>query len=299
MRYAIKAAAIATGVSESRLRTWERRYGVPRPGRSESGRRLFSEGDLTAIRRMAALVAAGFPPSEAAASVLTEGVGPPAVAQPEETQSHPLASTVREASLGLDEPATARALRDAVASLGWTDALEQVLMPALHSLGRSWEENAIISANEHFATELIRRQISAALVVLPVANPGAPSVLLACPAGERHELGLLALCLLLRERHLATVYLGADVPTPDLVWAARNTGVAAICLSATTRSGLASLARAAREIVSARLPVRLFVGGPAFRKASDEVAVVGVMLPQSMAAAAELIVERLTRGMKS
>lgn len=299
MRYTIKAAAIATGISQSRLRTWERRYGMPRPGRSASGRRLFSEEDLAAIRRMAALVGAGFPPSEAAASVLTEGVESQATTQPAETQSHPLVSTIQQASLVYDEPAIVRALRDAVASLGWAVALEQVLMPALRSLGRSWEENAIISANEHFTTELIRRQITAALVVLPVANPDTPIVLLACPAGERHELGLLALCLLLRERHLATVYLGADVPTPDLLWAARHTGIAAICLSATTRSGLASLARAAREIVSARLPVQLFVGGPALRETIDEVTVVGVTLPQSLAAAAELIVKGTSRGTRT
>jgi DNA-binding transcriptional MerR regulator len=299
MRYTIKAAAIATGVSESRLRTWERRYGVPRPGRSASGRRLFNEQDLAVIRRMAALVGAGVPPSEAAASVLSEGVDLQTAPQPVQLRAHPLASTVQQASIGYDEPATVGALHEAVSSLGWAEALEQVLMPALRLLGRSWEENAIISANEHFTTELIRRQIAAALVVLPGAHSDAPVVLLACPTDERHELGLLALCLLLRERRLGTLYLGADVPTPDLLLAAKRTNIAAICLSATTPSGLASLARAAREIASARVTARLFVGGPALRQATDDVTVVGVTLPQSLAAAVELIVERLSQGVKT
>ncbi|MCA9849313.1 MAG: MerR family transcriptional regulator, partial [Dehalococcoidia bacterium] len=34
MRYTVRAAARATGVTEGRLRTWERRYGIPKPGRS-------------------------------------------------------------------------------------------------------------------------------------------------------------------------------------------------------------------------------------------------------------------------
>ena len=53
MAYSIKAAAMATGISESCLRTWERRYGIPRPTRSSSGRRRFDESDLGVIRRMA------------------------------------------------------------------------------------------------------------------------------------------------------------------------------------------------------------------------------------------------------
>ena len=40
------AAARSLGVSEARLRNWERRYGVPCPARSESGRRLYSEAEM-------------------------------------------------------------------------------------------------------------------------------------------------------------------------------------------------------------------------------------------------------------
>ncbi|MBM4415144.1 MAG: MerR family transcriptional regulator [Chloroflexi bacterium] len=72
MRYTVQAASIVTGVSESRLRTWERRYGVPLPSRSESRRRWYEEADLVVARRMAALVAAGIPVSEAARGALTE-----------------------------------------------------------------------------------------------------------------------------------------------------------------------------------------------------------------------------------
>src|SRR5689334_8702602 len=76
MRYTVKAAARATGVAESTLRTWERRYGVPRPERTPSGRRRYGEDDLTVIRRMAALVEAGLPASEAAIAA-PHGEAPP------------------------------------------------------------------------------------------------------------------------------------------------------------------------------------------------------------------------------
>jgi MerR family transcriptional regulator, light-induced transcriptional regulator len=62
VNYTVKAAARATGMSESRLRTWERRYGIPSPGRSATGRRRYNDDDLALIRRMAALVHVGCQP---------------------------------------------------------------------------------------------------------------------------------------------------------------------------------------------------------------------------------------------
>ena len=66
MRYSVGAAARATGVAESRLRTWERRYGIPSPGRSDSGRRLYDDADIEVIRQMASLVDRGIPAALAA-----------------------------------------------------------------------------------------------------------------------------------------------------------------------------------------------------------------------------------------
>ena len=71
MNYTVLAASKATGINSSRLRTWERRYGIPRPNRSNTGRRLYDEDDLLLIRRMMALVNAGLPASEAAKSALS------------------------------------------------------------------------------------------------------------------------------------------------------------------------------------------------------------------------------------
>ena len=66
-KYTVREVEERTGVPASSLRQWERRYGFPKPERSESGYRYFSEGDIDAISRMRDLVAEGVPPSRAAA----------------------------------------------------------------------------------------------------------------------------------------------------------------------------------------------------------------------------------------
>lgn len=286
MRYTVKAAALATGVSESRLRTWERRYGIPSPDRSATGRRLYDERDLTVIRRMAALVEAGISASEAAAAARIEGPMP--AIKPARVE-HPLAASLVAASVSYDEPAAETVITEAVQSLGWGRALDDVVMPALRHMGQFWGDETIVSATEHFATEVVRRQIASAYVSTPAADETAPSSLLACPEEERHEVGLLGLALLLRLDGLGVFYLGADVPAYDLIVAARDSNADAVCLSATLDSSVATLRRTARTFVSSRLRVRLFVGGPAFTNGARVEDVPGVHLPPSLSAAADLI----------
>ena len=45
-----KAVSIETSVPPDTFRAWERRYGVPRPQRTQGGHRLYSERDITIIR---------------------------------------------------------------------------------------------------------------------------------------------------------------------------------------------------------------------------------------------------------
>lgn len=290
MRYSVKAAAIATGVSESRLRTWERRYGIPRPARSPTGRRLYDEDDLAVIRRMAALVAAGFPASAAAEAALIEEE--PMAVEDAQAQENPLVGDLVQASLAFDELAVTQIVREATKP-DWDKALEAVFFPALKRIGDYWSEGTTSCVTEHFTTEVIRREFSASLAGLPDPKPGAPSVLLACPEDERHEIGLLALSLLLRQRGLRVLYLGADVPATEMLFAAQRTEPAAICLSATTGSGLASLGRTARTVVSSHLSTRLFVGGPAFGRNSGDETIPGIRLPHSIRAAADVMADSL------
>ena len=286
MRYTVKAAARATGISESRLRTWERRYGIPSPNRAPTGRRLYDEDDLAVIRRMAAMTDAGMAAAQAAEAARS-GVD---IAEEPQAVEHELVAVLAAAAESFDEAAFVSGMREAIEGQGWASALGAVIFPALKRVGIYWETSVIPPANEHFAAELVRREILGSLKTLPNGATEQPMVLLACPEDERHDLGLSALNLLLRNDGLRTVYLGADVPTGDLFSACDLISPAAICLSATSAIGMASLVRASRAIVASRR-VRLFFGGPAMSASGTQAA--GIRLPDSIADAAEAIVKLL------
>lgn len=292
MNYTVQAAARATGVSESRLRTWERRYGIPKPQRSPTGRRLYDEDDLALIRRMAALVESGIPAAQAAEAARTQGGLEAALPEPEAMDEAGVRMVTAAATF--DHDAATEALRDAVARLGWADALDRAIYPALNEVGDAWRRGSITPAHEHFVSELIRRELSAAVVERDV-EAGEPTVLLACVEDERHDLGLLGLALMLQEEGVPVVYLGADVPTSELLHAGASVAPAAICLSATAPNSVPMLAVGARAVIAARLPVKLFVGGPALADPGSE-DVPGVRLPASTAEAARLIARSLAAG---
>jgi DNA-binding transcriptional MerR regulator/methylmalonyl-CoA mutase cobalamin-binding subunit len=291
MHYTVQAAARATGVSESRLRTWERRYGVPRPARSTSGRRLYDEADLAVIRRMTALIEAGLSAAQAAEAAGSETDGAVVAIEQPMAAPHPAIAELVGAAVGYDEHRAVGVIRRAFDELGPAAAFERVLFPALFDIGRGWQRGELSIANEHFASELIRRETLAAVAAAAAAAIGAPRVLLACVAGERHDLAIAALWLVLSEASCMVLYLGADVPTPDLVSAAQWADPDVIALSATAPTSLPALAEAGRSLIRARVRGRVFFGGPALGYApEDATAIPGGRLPVSLAQSSEVLV---------
>ena len=119
-------------------------------------------------------------------------------------------------------------------------AVTSVVLPFLRELGDRWEDGRLSVGHEHFASNLVRRRLDAltprhALEPRPARGP---VVLLACPPGERHDMVLLCVALMLGERGVRVRFLGADTPVPSLVAAARTTAADAVVLAATRDTAL-------------------------------------------------------------
>jgi DNA-binding transcriptional MerR regulator len=63
--YSIGAVARMLDIPTATLRTWEERYGVPKPERSAGGQRLYSRDQLGQLRFVKAQLAAGMAPADA------------------------------------------------------------------------------------------------------------------------------------------------------------------------------------------------------------------------------------------
>lgn len=248
------AVARLLGVAPTTLRSWDRRYGIGPAAREDGRHRRWTGADIAALRNMCRLTSAGLPPAEAARAVLA---GPRATAAPEPGRTSrglgepPLGSARREcrglarAALRLDAPVMEELLTEVLDRYGLPAAWDEVMVPALHAVGRRWE-----SAGERYieVEHLLSWHVSGALRGVSAARPPVPGAglsLLACAPGETHTLALEALAATLTQHGLPVRMFGAALPVEALEEAVRRTGPDAVVLWAQSRD-TASHALAAR-----------------------------------------------------
>jgi methanogenic corrinoid protein MtbC1 len=145
---------------------------------------------------------------------------------------------------------------------------QRVIAAAMQELGRLWEAGAITIADEHLATALTHRVLTALrsseLLELTLgARSGRSCALLAAVEGERHALGLRMAADLLEDAGYQTVYLGADVPTEALLEAVRRFSPELVALSATMPESTPRLERAVAAIAGEHPQVPVLLGGQA------------------------------------
>jgi len=234
--YPVRTVAQLTGLSADLIRAWERRYGVVTPVRGPRGSRLYTAEDISHLRLLGQVVASGRAIGDVArlrpeeletlAGDATRTVSPrPATAGPSSGVT-PLVATLVESIQRLDAPAVEAQLSDALVALGHREFARHVVCPLLVEIGDRWGAGTLSVGAEHLASGLLRNLLGS-LIRTRGAVPHA-TVLLATPSGERHELGVLLVSLLLRDAGLGVHYLGPDVPAPDIIASAETARVAAV-----------------------------------------------------------------------
>ena len=111
------------------------------------------------------------------------------------------------------------------------------------SSATGWERGEISVAQEHFASNLLRGRL---LGLARGWDRGAgPRAVLACPPGERHDLGLVIFGLALRELGWRITFLGADTPPDTVVETVRRLEPEALVLAVTDSARLDGVAETA------------------------------------------------------
>ncbi len=241
------------GVSRELLRAWEARYGLLRPERTAGGLRLFSEDDERRVHLMRKHMAAGLSASEAArlASSGEESASREGAASFAEIQT-----ALSDGLEALDEPMAQSALDQLFSAFALPFALSEVILPYLHQLGERWAAAEASIAHEHFASNLLGGRLRA--LSRGWGTGVGPRAVLACPPGERHELGLLCFGLALREHGWRITYLGAETPLRELTDALGELAPSIVVLSAISQQRFSD---ASEEITELAAQVRVGMGG--------------------------------------
>src|SRR6185295_3697268 len=105
-----------------------------------------------------------------------------------------------------------------------------IVAPILDEVGERWAHQEFGVAHEHIASGLLRNLLSSLFRLYPPSEQ-AETLVLATPATERHEFGILLAALFAATRGWRVVYLGTDLPAAEIAQAIRLTGARLLALS--------------------------------------------------------------------
>jgi methanogenic corrinoid protein MtbC1 len=227
----IAALTQRTGVPSDTIRKWEQRYGVLHPERTAGGQRRYSELDVARVEWLKERIREGYRIGEAAALL---GAGDQVARTPAELRTAFVTATIAS-----DVDALGQLVDQALTLSTLDESFAQVLTPALIEVGEHWAAGMVSVAQEHLASSAVRGALQKLLSDQRADVRG--TAVLACAPGERHEIGLLMLAVLLRSDGWQIAYLGADTPFVDAVALAERLDATTLCFSAASKESAKSL----------------------------------------------------------
>jgi len=248
----IAALSRRTGVAPDTLRKWEQRYQILRPTLTAGGQRRYDERDVARVEWLCQRLREGYRIGEAATLL---GTSPVTTTRTPEDHLRTILAAVEAtdgAQIGL-------LVDQAFALYGVDDTLEKILRPLLETIGERWQHGDLTVAEEHLVTEAVRSRLGHLLADGGGGVRG--TAVLACPPGERHELGLMMLAIALRRDGWKVVYLGADTPVGDAVDVAHRQSARMLGISCTVAQPEPLPSVDGLEIVVGGPGARAYLGG--------------------------------------
>jgi methanogenic corrinoid protein MtbC1 len=277
------------GIPVPTIRSWERRYGFPTPGRTEGRHRRYSSEEIELLRGVRDEITRGHPASEAV-RIVTERARHGDVPRTEYLDQ------LVAGAMALDPGWVRRTLDGATETLGAEATICDVALPAMREIGSRWSAGTCDVAHEHLATEAIHGWLARLAFTAP--PPGRPSIVLACGPNDLHAIGVEAFGVLLARRGWAVRALGALTPTTALVRAVVDTRARAAVVTSqrgvTRRAAVASI-----EAVAALADVIPFYAGDAFAAESARRDVPGVYLGADLTEATTIVERTIAAGRRS
>ncbi len=219
--FTIKDLENLSGIKAHTIRIWEQRYSFIKPERTGTNIRYYSNEELKKILNVALLNKYGYKISHI--DKMNEGEMKEKILSLSqmEAQQERIVNDLIQSMVDIDIEKVEIILDKFIAARGIERAITQIIFPFLEKIGILWLTNHINPAQEHFVTNIIRQKLIVGIdsVITPVKVN--KSVLLFLPEGEYHELGLLFMYYLLKNRGVTTYYLGSNVPLKDVEYVAK------------------------------------------------------------------------------
>jgi DNA-binding transcriptional MerR regulator/methylmalonyl-CoA mutase cobalamin-binding subunit len=237
--YNIQTVSQMCGLSTHCIRAWEKRYGAIKPSRSENGRRLYSDTELTRLLMLGKLSSLGN--SISLIAQLPDIELEQLIEKMSTGRSLGHFPTVSTHSKNLVEPKTylnnlfmalhsykldilTHELNKASMDLSCKDFALEVVAALFRKVGEYVHNGRMNIAQEHTLSAITKFFIGRRIAQHYRGEVNSKiKVTLATPIGEYHSIGLLLSSLLLAEHNVNFVYLGENLPEESITDTAKAT----------------------------------------------------------------------------
>lgn len=208
-----------TSIPAASLRNWEKRYGFPKPERTDGGHRYYCSRDVEFLRQVLRWIEEGVPLHQVAQRYdsfgLSQGESPGAVRPDLIDDVQYRTELIYKSLLNLDTINVQQHYQILVAKLAPEQLFDRVFELILRRLGEDWVQGKVSIAQEHFASAFVRNKLSAFLAI-DFPSTQKQKIIAATLSEERHEGGLMLVTAHLKFRGYPVFYFGADLPFEDL-----------------------------------------------------------------------------------
>jgi DNA-binding transcriptional MerR regulator len=214
--YSIKDLEKITGIKAHTIRIWEKRYGIVEPSRTPTNIRFYSDEDLRHLMNVAILNKYGYKISNIqimSSAEITKCVVD--LTNQDIDNDHQVDNLVMS-MMEMDEQRFEKIISSSIIKHGFDYTFENLLHKFLERIGILWQIGAVVPAQEHFISQLIRQKLILAIDGQHQLRNNYKTFLLFLPENEYHELALLYLQLLIRKAGHKVIYLGQNVPFQNL-----------------------------------------------------------------------------------
>lgn len=215
--YSIKDLEKLSGIKAHTIRIWEQRYEVILPKRTQTNIRYYDEEDLKTLLNIVLLNKNGTKISKIAKMSSAEIAQEVAEVSDVHFEQDAQLDALTISMIEMDSYKFDKIISANIDQMGFERTMIDVINPFLDKLSVLWLTGSINPAQEHLISCLIRQKLIVAIDKLPyIREENKPKYLVFLPEGEIHELSILFLTYLLRERGNQVIYLGQNIPFNDL-----------------------------------------------------------------------------------
>jgi len=217
--FGINVISTACGVMPHTIRTWEKRYQVFTPERSEGGQRLYSEVDLAKAKLIVALIEQGHTISSLARHSLQDLRSLLVVNKGEDSESGKMFTSVETKRLlqhlaNFNIDMVASRMQHLRLSMGVKEFIFKIVLPVMQEIEKLYLKGMYSVTQEHIISTIVGDQLHQ--INLSNQGPNPDRIALATPEGNLHELPILIAEIICHVNRFSTNYLGASHPAECL-----------------------------------------------------------------------------------